>query len=165
MSLRLIEVRQPREFDLIGREFVIAGFATGFEASVMWQVLDERGKILGASGLSGVGSMGIVHDFGHPVTLYDGSARGAPVTLQVFGDDPSGQHPPGTDLNEIDLTLFSSLIGWRLWEVVYGDSLLSIARDVGEGIRSDDVFNANRDQIEDPENLRPGSVLRVPLLC
>src|SRR4051812_35618832 len=156
MGLRLIEVRQPREFDLIGRAFIIAGFGTGFEASVMWQVLNEQGKVLGAGGIFGAGSMGILDDFGHEVTLYDESVRGAHVTLQVFGDDPSGQHPPGPDLNEIELTLFSTLTGWHLRETVHGDSLLSIAREFGEGVGPDDILEANRDQIDDPEDLRPG---------
>ena len=38
--MRLIEVRQPREHDVIGRRFTIAGFGTGFEATVLWRVTD-----------------------------------------------------------------------------------------------------------------------------
>ena len=48
--MRLIEVRQPREHDLIGRRFTIAGFASGFEATVLWRVLGEDGNPL-AEGL------------------------------------------------------------------------------------------------------------------
>jgi len=35
--VRRIEVRQPREHDLIGRRFPLAGFGTGFEGSVSWR--------------------------------------------------------------------------------------------------------------------------------
>ena len=41
--MRLIEVRQPREHDVIGRRFTIAGFGSGFEATVLWRVLGEDG--------------------------------------------------------------------------------------------------------------------------
>ena len=44
--MRLIEVRQPREHDVIGRRFTIAGFGTGFEATVLWRVLDDDGTPL-----------------------------------------------------------------------------------------------------------------------
>ena len=92
------------------------------------------------------------------------SARGAHVVLQVFGDDASGENPPGTDLDEVRVTLFTGLQGWRLHEVIRGDTLSEIARDVGENIRFPDVFEANRDLLTDPDEIVPGQVLRVPLL-
>jgi hypothetical protein len=65
--------------------------------------------------------MGVLDDFGHDVSLDPSvSARGAHVLLQVFGDDPSGQNPPGPDLNQIRVTLFSDLQGWKLYEVRRG---------------------------------------------
>ena len=36
MAPRLIEVRQPKQNDVIGSDFTIAGFGTGFEATVLW---------------------------------------------------------------------------------------------------------------------------------
>ena len=163
--MRLIEVRQPREHDVIGRRFTIAGFGTGFEATVLWRVLDDDGTPLAEGLVSGVGSMGVIEDFGHDVALPSSvSARGAHVVLQVFGDDPSGENPPGTDLNEVRVTLFTGLRGWRLHEVIRGDTLSEIARDVGENIRFQDVFEANRDLLTDPDEIVPGQVLRVPLL-
>jgi hypothetical protein len=94
--VRLIDVRQPREHDVIGRDFALAGFGTGFEATVTWQILDENGDTLGEGGVQGVGSSGELHDFADRVSLPDTvNARGAHVLLQVFGDAPSGQHPPG----------------------------------------------------------------------
>jgi hypothetical protein len=163
--MRLIEVRQPREHDLIGRRFTLAGFGTGFEATVLWRVLGEDGNPLAEGLVQGAGSMGVIQDFGHDVQLPASvSARGAHVVLQVFGDDPSGQHPPGTDLNEVRVTLFTGLQGWRLHEVIRGDTLSEIARDVGENIRFQDIFEANRDILTDPDEVFPGQALRVPLL-
>ena len=163
--MRLIEVRQPREHDVIGRRFTIAGFGTGFEATVLWRVLDDDGTPLAEGLVSGVGSMGVIDDFGHDVQLPSSvSARGAHVVLQVFGEDASGERPPGTDLNEVRVTLFTGLRGWRLHEVIRGDTLSEIARDVGENTRFQDIFQANRDILTDPDEIVPGQVLRVPLL-
>jgi hypothetical protein len=132
---------------------------------VLWRVLDDDGTPLAEGLVSGVGSMGVIEDFGHDVQLPSSvSARGAHVVLQVFGDDPSGERPPGPDLNEVRVTLFTGLRGWRLHEVIRGDTLSEIARDVGENTRFQDIFEANRDLLTDPDEIVPGQVLRVPLL-
>jgi len=163
--MRLIEVRQPREQDVIGRRFTVAGFGSGFEGTVLWRVLGQDGTPLAEGLVAGVGSNGVIDDFGQEVLLPGSvSARGAHVVLQVFGDDPSGENPPGTDLDEVRVTLFTGLHGWRLHEVVRGDTLSEIARDVGENTRFPDVFEANRDVLTDPDEIVPGQVLRVPLL-
>ena len=161
--IRLIEVRQPAEHDVIGPTFTIAGFGTGFEATVLWRLISQ--DVLGEGNIDGAGSMGLLDDFGQNVSLGPSvSGRGEHVTLQVFGDDPSGEHPPGPDLNEIHVTLFSDLKGWKLYEVRQGDTLSAIARNEGQNTRSADIFEANRDVLTDPDRIRPGQVLRVPLL-
>jgi hypothetical protein len=162
--VRLIEVRQPCQHDLIGGTFSIAGFGSGFEATVVWRVLEQDGDVLGEGRVKGVGSMGVVDDFGHDVSLPPPvTARGGHVLLEVFGEDPSGHNPPGADLNQIRVTLFTELRGWRLHEVVRGDTLARIARDHGQNTRVGDVFEANRDTVMDPDRIFPGQVLRVPL--
>lgn len=163
MAPRLIHVRQPRKHDLIGRRFTIAGFGAGFEATVLWRVLDHKGRTLGKGRLKGVGSMDVLHDFGHQVSLDDVSRRGAHVRLQVFGDDPSGRRRPGTDLNEIHVTLFTDVRGWKLYQVRRGDNLTKIAQKQGRNTSADDIYQANRDEITDPDVIFPGQVLRLPL--
>ncbi|MCV2489181.1 LysM peptidoglycan-binding domain-containing protein [Geodermatophilus sp. YIM 151500] len=111
-----------------------------------------------------MGANGVLDDFGHAVSLDRFvQARGVHVVLEVFGDDASGEHPPGTDLTEVPVTLFTGLRGWRLYEVVRGDTLSAIARDQGQGTRVGDVFEANWDLLADPDRILPGQVLRVPL--
>jgi len=163
--VRLIDVRQPREHDLVGRSFTIAGFASGFEATVLWRLVETDGDVLGEGQIRGAGSMGVIDDFGHDASLPSGiNARGAHVLLQVFGDDPSGENPPGLDLVQVRVTLFTGLDGFRLHEVVPGDTLSAIARDHGQNTTVADVFEANRDTVMDPDRIFPGQVLRVPLL-
>ncbi|MCX7848307.1 MAG: LysM peptidoglycan-binding domain-containing protein [bacterium] len=51
----------------------------------------------------------------------------------------------------------------RVYTVQAGDSLMKIARDVyGDGNRWTVIFNANRDLLERPNQLRVGQVLRIP---
>jgi nucleoid-associated protein YgaU len=47
-----------------------------------------------------------------------------------------------------------------------GDTLSKIAEKMlGNGGASTDIFNANRDQLNDPNALRPGQVLKIPVLA
>jgi LysM repeat protein len=87
------------------------------------------------------------------------------VTLQVFGEDASGIHPPGSDLNVVPVTVFTGLEGFRLYEVISGDSLSKIAREQGLKTTTDDIFQANRDRISNPDLIFPGQVFRIPLLA
>jgi nucleoid-associated protein YgaU len=45
-----------------------------------------------------------------------------------------------------------------------GDNLTKIARGQGQHTTADDVFEANRDKITNPNQIFPGQVLRIPLL-
>lgn len=165
MAPRLIEVRQPKSNDVVGRDFTIAGFGTGFEATVLWRVLDAAGHIIATGNIQGAGSMGVIRDFGHQVSLGGFTARAAHMMLQVFGEDASGMNPPGTDLNVVPVTVFTGLEGFRLYEVVSGDNLTKIARDQGQNTTADDIFQANRDRISNPNLIFPGQVFRIPLLA
>jgi hypothetical protein len=162
---RLIEVRQPKPNDVIGSDFTIAGFATGFEATVLWQLVDVSGQSVAQGNIQGAGSMGVIRDFGHQVSVGGYTARAAHMTLQVFGDDPSGIHPPGPDLNLVPVTLFSALEGFRLYEVQAGDNLTKIAREQGQNTTVEDIFQANRDRINNPDLIFPGQIFRIPLLA
>jgi nucleoid-associated protein YgaU len=164
MAPRLIEVRQPKPNDVIGSAFTVAGFGTGFEATVLWQLLDINGQRVAQGNIQGAGAMGVVLDFGHQVSVGTYTARAAHMTLQVFGEDASGIHPPGTDLNLVPVTLFTALDGFKLYEVQPGDTLTRIAREQGQNTTVEDVFQANRDRINNPDLIFPGQIFRIPLL-
>lgn len=165
MAVRLIEVRQPAANDIVGRRFVIAGFGTGFEGVVLWRLVDQGGNVLGEGLIKGLRGAGVIDDFAQEVSLTGARRRGEPVVLQVFGEDASGRHPPGTDLNQVPVTLFSELQGWKLYEVRRGDNLTRIARDEGMGTTASDIADANPDIIADPNTIFPGQILRVPLFA
>ena len=46
-----------------------------------------------------------------------------------------------------------------------GDNLTKIAREQGQNTTADDIFQANRDRISNPNLIFPGQVFRVPLLA
>ena len=63
-----------------------------------------------------------------------------------------------------DLVLNVSIdpTGEQTYEVKSGDNLSKIAAQVG-GITWKDIYEANRDQIKDPDKIFPGQVLKLPV--
>ena len=51
----------------------------------------------------------------------------------------------------------------QTYTVKSGDTLSKIAKDVlGDATAYMSIFNANRDQLADPDKIKPGQVLRLP---
>src|SRR6185295_4118752 len=49
------------------------------------------------------------------------------------------------------------------YTVKSGDTLSKIAKEkLGDGNAYMDIFNANRDQLSDPDKIKPGQVLKIP---
>ena len=131
---------------------------------MLWRLVETDGDVLGEGLIEGAGSMGVVDDFGHDVSLPPGThARGAHVVLQVFGDDPSGEHPPGTDLVQVPRHPVHRPARLPAARGRPGGHAVAVARDQGQDTTADDVFEANRDTVMDPDRIFPGQVLRVPL--
>jgi nucleoid-associated protein YgaU len=69
-----------------------------------------------------------------------------------------GSGATGTDAGRVpDITAHT-------YVVRAGDTLSKIAREMmGDGGAFMDIFNANRDQLNDPNAIRPGQVLKIPV--
>jgi nucleoid-associated protein YgaU len=51
----------------------------------------------------------------------------------------------------------------KTYTVKSGDTLSKIARDyLGDANAYMDIFNANKDQLSDPDKIKPGQVLKIP---
>ena len=51
----------------------------------------------------------------------------------------------------------------RTYTVVAGDSLSKIAKKIyGDANRWKEIFEANKDTIKNPDQIRPGQVLKIP---
>ncbi len=159
-----ITVRHPRAFDIVDNPIEVCGVGTGFEGVISARVRDNNGTELrevsirtGGTGIWGNFQVGIDLP-GRPAT-----ARG---TLEVYEEAQEGS---GRELNKVvvpivfGVALIDPYNGFAQYTVESGDTLSSIAeRFLGDAGRWRAIFQANRDQIEDPDRIFPGQVLRVP---
>ena len=54
----------------------------------------------------------------------------------------------------------------RTYTVKAGDTLSKIAKEqLGDANAYDEIFNANRDQLTDPDKIKPGQVLKIPTMA
>ncbi|WP_370324039.1 Gmad2 immunoglobulin-like domain-containing protein [Euzebya sp.] len=166
---RSVQVRQPVPHDLVGRRFTIAGVGHGFEGTVGWHVLDEDNNIVVEGGVQG-GGMVVMDNFGIDVDLGDYSG-GSQLVVEVFGDNPADDEgeKPGFDTNRIPVVFGPAILddytGFRLQQVQPGDTLSGIAAGQQYGTTTTDaVFAANKDQLDDPDRIQPGQILRIPLV-
>lgn len=150
-----IQLRHPLPDDLIGTRLTLAAIGTAFEAAYGWRLI-TGGHVL-ANGFFQAGSTGLLEAFVHEEPLSVGFT--GPATFQFFGDDPSGNHPPGQHLVEVPVILIPGMRGYRVHQVVSGDTLTGIAADHGSQV--DHIAAANR--LADPDLILVGQVLRVPI--
>jgi nucleoid-associated protein YgaU len=56
--------------------------------------------------------------------------------------------------------------GVKTYTVKPGDTLSKIAKEqLGDANAYSEIFNANRDQLADPDKIKPGQVLKIPALA
>lgn len=54
----------------------------------------------------------------------------------------------------------------KTYTVKAGDTLSKIAKDqLGDANAYQEIFNANRDQLTDPDKIKPGQVLKIPAMA
>jgi nucleoid-associated protein YgaU len=151
-----IQLRQPLPKDLIGVRVAIAAIGTAFEASYGWRLIHDENEI--ASGFFTAGSTGLLESFVHEATVETDHI--GPAVFQLFGDDPSGERPPGLDTQSVPVIVISGMQGHLLHQVVRGDTLSGIARTYGSDVRRLTAAN----ELRDPDKILVGQVLRVPQL-
>jgi nucleoid-associated protein YgaU len=159
-----IQVRQPAKGDLVGRQFTVSGIGTGFEGTIGIRLLNRSGKVIATGFAQSTGGMAAIGEFTTTLKVKSPPRAGTPVKLQVFGDNPGPGPGPGSDLREVEVIMFPDLTGWLLYRVDRGDTLTGIvrkARDFGKTTVAQVV--AANSQIKDPDVIRAGSRLRIPL--
>lgn len=172
IDTRSVQVRHPAPHDLVADVFTVAGIGTGFEGTVGWRVLDSQGRTIKEGGTQ-AGGMAVLGEISVSIDLagHDLAANESALILQVFGDNPGlpDEGPdPGFDVNTIPVTVGSQLVngyvGFQLYTVKPGDWLSKIASENQFGsTTANAIFAANRDQLQDPNLIHPGQVLRIPL--
>jgi LysM repeat protein len=158
-----ITVRQPQPFDLVDDPVEVCGIGTGFEATFAARVRDTNGSELVQISIM-AGGMGIWGNFHDELVL-----PGVPATphgiLEVFEFSAAD----GSEINKVvvPITFGTALLapyhGFAQHPVAAGESLSVIAQQwYGDPNQWPRLFEANRNQIVDPNLIFPGQVLRVP---
>ncbi len=160
-----IKVQQPEPYDIVGDSVLVGGVGTGFEGVLSARVRDGNGSELVSTSFS-VGGTGILASFQLTMAL-----PAIPDTfngfVEVFEESQSGL---GDELNKIivpivfgSFVLASGYHGFALYTVQVGDTLSGIAANwYGAMGMASHVYDANRNQIGDPNLIFPGQQLRIP---
>jgi nucleoid-associated protein YgaU len=158
-----IAVRQPRPYDIVDDPVRVCGIGTGFEGRITARVRDADGAQLAEVPVN-AGGTGVWGNY--DVTLPVGVAPTAQGTVEVFEFSPKGD---GSELNKavVPITFGPALLnpyhGFAQYTVVGGDTLSAIAEKYyGNPARWPIIFEANRHQIQNPDRIFPGQVLRIP---
>jgi nucleoid-associated protein YgaU len=157
-----ISVRQPLAYDIVDDPVIICGIGTGFEGSFVARVLDERGTQIVKAPVR-AGGMGIWGNYEAKLAI------GVPATAQGTLEAFEISQEDGSELNKVvvPITFGPALLnpyrGFAQYTVVSGDTLSGIARKYyGDAGKWPIIFEANRNQIQDPNRIVAGQVLRIP---
>ena len=157
-----ISVRQPQPYDLVDSPVEVCGVGTGFEGVFEARVRDGNGTQLDQVTINagGTGIWGNYH-----VTLNTGVPSTAQGWLEVFESSAKD----GSDINKVvvpitfGVALVNPYHGFAQYTVVPGDTLSAIAQQwLGNANQFNLIFEANRNQIANPNLIFPGQVLRIP---
>jgi nucleoid-associated protein YgaU len=157
-----ITVRQPRPYDIVDDPVRIAGVGTGFEGQIAARVRDGHGAQLAkvsvpAGGTSIWGNYRAALEVGVPST-----AQGTLEVFEVSAKDGSELHKVVVAIT-FGPALVNPYHGFAQYTVVGGDTLSGIAQKFySDASLWPRIFEANRNQIQDPNHIFPGQVLRIP---
>jgi nucleoid-associated protein YgaU len=159
-----ITVRQPRSFDLVDDPVAVSGVGTGFEGVFSARVRDGNGTQLAQVTIN-AGGTGVWANYHTSIAL--GAVPPTPAgTLEVYEESAKGD---GSELSKVVVpiifgrALIDPYHGFAQYTVQPGDSLSSIAQHwYGAAAQWTRIYEANRDQVVNPNLIFPGQVLRVP---
>jgi hypothetical protein len=166
-------IQQPQPNDIVGARVLIAGQATGFEATVRARVRDANGHELASTFFMSGDGGGAIGPFQAQIDL-----PGRPPTsngfVEVFEDNAAypDEGPYGGPVAELQKVvvpvifgshIVDSYVGFTHYVVVDGDSLSQIAAaEYGDASEWPAIYEANRDRIGDPNLIHSGLHLRIP---
>jgi len=157
-----IAVRQPRPYDIVDDPVRACGVGTGFEGQFTARVRDGHGAQIAEVPVS-AGGTGIWGNY--DAALHAGVPSTAQGTLEVFevsAKDGSEQHKVVVPIT-FGPALLDPYHGFAQYTVVADDTLSGIAsKYYGDANRWPIIFEANRHQLQDPDHIFPGQVLRIP---
>jgi nucleoid-associated protein YgaU len=156
-------IRQPQPFDIVDDPIKLSGVGTGFEAAFAARVRDADGNELTQVSIM-AGGTGIWANF-HELIALPSVPTTPQGTLEVF--EFSAKDGSEVDKVTIPITfgtnLISGYVGFAQVTVEPGDTLSALAQSwYGDANQWPIIFEANRDQIVNPNLIFPGQTLRIP---
>src|SRR5215207_1525511 len=163
MAIPNISVRHPRQNDIVDDPVEVAGVGTGFEGSLVARLRNAAGHEIARRTFQ-AGGTGIWGNFFFRIDV-PGVPDRPRGTLEVYENSPED----GSEINKrvIPIVFGRALVdpfqGFTIYTVVPGDTLSEIAdRFYGDPAKFRIIFAANRNQLDDPDEIVPGQVLRIP---
>ncbi len=158
-----IRLDQPRRFDLVGNPILIGGIGTGFEATINYRVHDGHDEVTGFITVGG--------GTGEHAQFHKRAAVGrAAFTLdRLFVEVFEVSAKDGSELHKVSIPVLlgtrmvKGYIGYREHVVKPGDTLTKIARKHYANTNFQPIMRANAHQVDDPDLIFPGQILRVPI--
>jgi hypothetical protein len=158
-----IKVLQPQAYDLVEQRLQISGVGSGFEATIGLRVRDGNDRELVRTFVN-AGGTGVLANFQAALDLPN-----VPTTADGFVEvfDAGGADVPA-NMVVVPVVFGEHLVpgyyGFALRTVVQGDTLSAIAQEAyGDASKYLRIFNANRNQLSDPNRIYAGRQLRVPM--
>jgi len=159
----VISVRQPQPFDLVDEPVQVAGVGTAFEAVANARLRDGNGTEITSISIT-VGGTGTWANFDFSIPA-GGVAPTPQGTLELYTLSAKDGSEQGTIVIPVTFgpNLLNPYHGFAQYEVVSGDTLSAIAQTwYGNPALWTRIFEANRNQITNPNLIFPGQVLRIP---
>lgn len=158
------EIQQPRPFDLVGNRIFVGGVASGFEAVVQYRVHDGHDERTGFFNVGG--GTGEHGQYQIAVDVTGAAFKLDRLFVEVFEESAND----GSEINKVIVPVIlgprivPNYVGYRLHQVVRGDTLAKISRDnYGDATHVNDIVRANPTVISDPDRIFVGQVLKIPI--
>ena len=157
-----ISVQQPLPHDIVDDPIKVGGIGSGFEGQFAARVRDQHGNELVQVPVNGAGT--VLFNFQTTIAL-PGVLPTARGTLEVFEFSAKD----GSEINKqivpviFGRALVDPYLGFQQYTVKSGDTLSKIAQQFyGNASLFQRIFNANTNQLSNPNLIHPGQVLRIP---
>jgi LysM repeat protein len=163
VAIATISLRHPRAHDIVDDPVEVAGVGTGFEGTLHARLRDSRGNEI-AERFFDAGGTGIWGNFFFRIDVPAVPSR-PQGSLEVF--EISAEDGSETDKKIVPIVFGRALVdpymGFAVHTVRAGETLSAIADQwYGDPARYRTIFEANRDQLTDPDVISPGQALRIP---
>src|SRR5215211_6836371 len=160
MAIPPISVRHPRPHDIVDDPVEIAGVGTGFEGTLQARLRNHAGDEIAQRHFN-AGGTGIWGNFFFRIDVpsVPSRPRGTLEVFEISAKDGSELHKRSIPIL-YGRALVNPFQGFAVYEVRPGDTLSSIAQEfLGDADKFRVIFQANREVLDDPDEIFPGQYL------